>query len=385
MFGLLDLLLGLLGFVGLEVDWGRDREQEARGVRTARTVDEARDLLRRIAARLEFELEEVQSDLVRMRGSVDGQACEVEVHYARAQAQIRFQISVQLSPELSLPGPLEVTPPEQAPAGAWSLGDPRFDELFRVWGDEAVALLALSPSVREYLVGLGGAVEVAPKSLRFTATRAATFLPSLLETLGALCRMLLAAPAVEAAHLASRFDNEPLAPVRSRTLSALVQRFPTTAATLGVCRRATDDPSAKIRLKAALHLGPEGRGCLRALVTDQGVEAGLRLAAARRLDVGDDWVLEQIERQLAQVEEPALVAARLLGRLGRPRSLRPLTELSRDRRRSRILREAAQQSVARIEARHPEVDHGQLSLLDHEGGALSLEGEAGQVSLPEDE
>lgn len=373
------LLAGLLGLVGLRID-GRGAREGVRGVRTARTPKEARALLGLIGRRLELEVEPAPMQ-VRLTGPRDGAQLDVTVRFERVDERMHFHVTADVVAPAPLATPFVAAPPELAPAGAWSLGDPRFDKVFRIAGEEVPLVLALAPSVREYMLGVAGQLEVEGARLRFEATRAATFLPALLDNLTALVNLLGATPALAPDSLAARIGPEPIPQVRLRCLSALIRTFPADRRTIAACQQAVDDPLPTVRLKAAQHLGPAGLPTLRALAVDPDLEAGLRLAAARRLDVGDAWAVQALIRQLDADGERPLTAARLLGRLGGPPAVPALTAVSRDTRRDRRTREAAQQAVARIQDRHPAAARGHLSLVEDEVGGLSLPGGAGELSL----
>jgi HEAT repeat protein len=273
-------------------------------------------------------------------------------------------------------------------------------------------------------------VEV-PSGQRRNAT--ADALPGLVALAGKL-----APPEDVPARLAQNLRSEPHPGVRLANLHALLETYPRHRATREALRAALEDPSAEVRLCAALAL--EDRETLTVIAQDEGsydtqaaraIEAlGERLAVepvkeilshalrARRLATaraclvslgrkGAPAVIEPLRKVLAvekgelagvaaaalghsgqaAAEAPLLLAlngeagdarvavAEALARVGTAAAVMPLREAA-ERIRDGDFRRAARQAVAAIQARQSGASPGQLTL---------AAGEIGQVSLLQDE
>lgn len=369
------LLEAFLGALGLSLE----RRSLPPPPTVARTEAEARTRLDEIARRLGFALEH-HDRRSSLSGTVERCAVRVDVRYRVQEGQVRFHLKLVADAGVVLPAPLAFVPREAARAGAFTCGDPRFDEVFRTEGDDALALLVLTPAVREVLVGIGGHVEVADTELRFEARRAATFLERLVRQLVALRRLLETHGAQTPEALARRIHTEPIAELRARCLGALLQRHRGHETSTAACRRALADASPRVRLKAALHLGPEGQETLVTLAGDPLGEPGLRMAAARHLDPVPDDLLATLLAQLEETDAQVLTAARLLGRIGRPTALGPLARVAQSSKRSAKVRAAVGQAVGRLQERFPEAQGGQLSMVTEDAGTLSLPETSGALS-----
>jgi HEAT repeat protein len=114
------------------------------------------------------------------------------------------------------------------------------------------------------------------------------------------------------------------------------------------------------------------------------VERGdLAVSAAHALaETGETAALEPLLSALTRDRPPVqAAAAEALGRIGTARAILPLRELESDSRDD-VIRRAARQAVASIQARLPGASPGQLSLADADTGALSLaDDETGRLSL----
>jgi HEAT repeat protein len=270
-------------------------------------------------------------------------------------------------------------------------------------------------------------------------------LPRALPLMLAAARRLVR-PADLPAALARNAKADPQPGVRMHNLLTLLRDYPDGPATPAALRAACDDASDDVRVRAAMALGAEGqdtlldvatcgyaedgpmarsvvalgdrlsgpqlhtilshalrtrrldsgRACLSALGRRAGpedtaalarvlaVERGdLAVAAAQALaETGDAAALEPLLSALTR-DRPAVqaAAAESLGRVGTARAILPLKDLE-SRSRDDVIRRAARQAVASIQARLPGASPGQLSLADADTGALSLaEDETGRLSL----
>lgn len=321
--------------------------------------------------------------------------------------------------------------------GEIETGDGAFDRAAYVQGEQALARAVLGVEARRELAELfaGRLVVRAPDGregrLEVSALVAGDELrveiasdPGGAGPLGAALAAVvevarrLVAPKEVAERIAANCAAEPTAAVRLENLRTLLKEFPgagpTREATLGASRDA--DPA--VRLEAALSLGEEGIGLLRALATGGEVpeEAAARavVALGERLEASEALALlsgaldsgkpllaraalraaareEATEagealllRALAHEDETLRVAAaEALGRAASPRAVVPLRESASAHPFDAALRRAARQAIAAIQARVEGGAPGQLSLAGDEAGRLSLATEdvAGRLSL----
>jgi HEAT repeat protein len=270
-------------------------------------------------------------------------------------------------------------------------------------------------------------------------------LPRALPLMLAAARRLVR-PADLPAALARNARTDPQPGVRMHNLVSLLRDYPDGPATPPALRAACDDASDEVRVRAAIALGAEGQGTLvdvatcgyaedgpmaravaalgdrlsgpdlhtvlshalrtrrletgRACLSVLGRRAGpedtaalarvlavergdLAVAAAQALaETGETMAAEPLLSALTR-DRPAVqaAAAEALGRVGTARAILPLKELE-SRSRDDVIRRAARQAVASIQARLPGASPGQLSLADADTGALSLaEDETGRLSL----
>lgn len=381
----MDLLLALLAEVLEALGLGARPPPESSTVAVARTPAEARALLLRLGQRLGFEVTDGAAR-VSMRGVQDGLPIRVEVPFHVAEGQVRFHLHIVVESHAPLLAPWGIFPRDSAPGGSWPLGDPRLDEVLRVVGEDVVVATAVDPLVRDMVVGLSGSLEVRPDAVSFQATRAATFLERLVAQLVALTRRLAQTPSVTAAALLARFKGEPLPELRERCLAALLSRHPEAPESVEAARRGLKDPSAKVQLRAALHLGEEAQPTLRTLAGEPGLDAGLRLSAARALGNLEGELQARLEAQARHLDERiAVPALRLLGRFGPATTLALCTWLVQDSLRAPRIREVARQSAGRLQARFPAAGQGHLSLVapGPDEGGLSLADGPGALSPTE--
>jgi hypothetical protein len=225
----------------------------------------------------------------------------------------------------------------------------------------------------------------------------------------------LVAPGDVAARIAGNLRAEPEAGARLQGLLLLAREFPGHPATREALLAGREDPSPEVRLRAAMALGEEGAGTLRALLSGEDVDdavtaravaalgagltaelagATLRRALARPGRTGTAAACLDAIGALGRAEHEGLAvealgraeavvrasAARALGRVGTVASVAALHEAAEVR--GELPRSVARQAIAEIQARLSGAAPGQLSLSGGEAGALSLaEGEPGRLSI----
>jgi HEAT repeat protein len=328
-------------------------------------------------------------------------------------------------------------------------GDATFDDEFFVTGPVAAVRAVLDDGTRSILSALRVEVdlEVAQGVLRGRIRNEGRsddlhglLLSRTLPLLLAAARRLRRPEDVAAALIHNALaDRE--AGVRRENLLALASEYPEDPRTRETLRRALDDPSDTVRVRAAILLADEGRPTLFQIARSEDAEdaataraittlgehlsaddAGLVLRHAlrgRRLDSAAACLarlgrhagagaITHLARVLAvEKGDLAIAAARALGATGLAQAEAPLlSSLSRElpdlraaaaealgrvgsaaavlplkdleaRAKDEAVRRAARQAVAAIQARLPGASAGQLSLAPAEAGALSLAEEAG--------
>lgn len=306
--------------------------------------------------------------------------------------------------------------------GGWrdvAIGDPAFDAACFVVGPGHLALALLDSEARRLLVegfargpvveaGFAGpAISLVCGVLQIRVRNSGhdsrgRFEEILREGLG-LARRLTPPPDIPR-RLAENVACEPEPGVRDNLLATLAVDFPSHPATRPALRAAMEDPADFVRLHAALALGEEGHGTLRALVDDDGVAdpcsaraiAGLgagvsgedlRVMLARAL--GSDRpltavaCLEALGRRREAAAEPEmqdalrspgedvqLAAVAALGKAGTVGAVACLRDLEAHAQGD--LRVAARHAIEAIQVRISGAAAGQLSLAAAEGGTLSL-------------
>ncbi len=241
--------------------------------------------------------------------------------------------------------------------GDIQVGDPDFDRVALVNGDEATALAVLDGPARERLAGfLGEGGSMAEGALRYTSPgdpeRAADMV-LLARRLVTLAQQL-SGEAHRPTLLSLRVRSDDVGGVRARCLELLLAGEGERALKLDTAAACLDDPYPLVAALAAAHLGDEAR--LLALLEVE--QAPVRIAAARGLE--RCGTLGAVER-LLPVTEGVLTPA--------------------------VVKRAAREAIDAIQARHGTGERGAFSLSDapDPSGAVSLTaGQAGAVSLAEE-
>jgi hypothetical protein len=326
------------------------------------------------------------------------------------------------------------------------VGDKAFDKRFFLQGPAPLVTALLNDEVRGLLVRLSTEADlsIADGELRVnvSAQKVAPILRLLLDL-----RRQLAQPLDVPRCLAQNARQDPEPGVRLHNLLLLLREFPGEASTAEALRAAHKDASPEVRLRAAMELGPQGRGALLALAErladdvwsakavaalDQElpleraqvilarslrkrrlqtaracVELLGRYRAAAVADLAPVLTHEKGELAAAaawalgatgqaSAEPPLLLAlqreemdvkiaaADALAHVGTAAAVLPLRELAESSLFSPALHRAAREAVAEIQSRL-QGSPGELSLADAEAGQLSLaDAEAGQLSLATD-
>jgi HEAT repeat protein len=326
--------------------------------------------------------------------------------------------------------------------------DEHFDQRARVSGSEPVALAALNNVTRAAVLKLlqdGGAVHESRVTFPCpTLYKATVFLPWLVELAEQLSLRKVEIPQA----LADNAFNDPVPKVRARSFVALQQHFPDSAIARQVLDQALASESSELRLEAALVMREEGKELLSEMALAADISPTLRLRAVDRLtraswaqttipvleqllscevtavrraaifglgryrhrpavarllalDRSDSATAGSIAEALGRIGDPAAeptlvdllshddievatAAASALGWVGTPAAVEPLQEIA-GKRRHKDLRQAAGESIQRVQNRITGAEQGQLSLvqLNAAEGALSRAGDAagGEVSL----
>jgi HEAT repeat protein len=218
------------------------------------------------------------------------------------------------------------------------------------------------------------------------------------------------------ARLAGNARSDGQAGVRAQNLVALIRGFPDHPVTREALSAAREDHSDKVRLRAGLALGRDGRELLLEIArAEEGddvsasravaaLEADLSVADVqailghalrrRRLRTaesclawlgrrGKDEDVETLVKVLALKQgDLAVAAAKALGALGSASAVLPLREAAERHAGDEALKQAVRQAVAAIQSRLTGTP-GELSLAGDEAGQLTLSEDdgAGRLSL----
>jgi hypothetical protein len=343
---------------------------------------------------------------------------------------------------VAFPGPpgfagVRIRPEKYKPAGAREIeiGDERFDSTFFVEGPARLLTVLLDAETRRLLVDVSteGRLLIIDDELRMETSD--NCFANVLSVLLDLIRRFTEEVDI-AERLAGNARQDPVAEVRLRNLLFLTREFPGEPGTIETLRAACSDASPKVRLRAAMALGAEGRGVLAGLaesLEDDGCSAqavahlgrelpfervrALLATALRKRRIqtaraclealgrsGDAAAVDLLEKVLAiEKGELAVAAALALGTTGSPAAEPPLLlALQREKTDIRVaaasalgragsaaavlpLKEAAEssgshldlfratrQAIAEIQARLQGASPGQLSLAGAAAGQLSL-------------
>ena len=325
------------------------------------------------------------------------------------------------------------------------VGDERFDSAFYIEGPTRLLSVLLDAEARHVLANVNakGRLLIAGGEIRVETWE--FHYESVLSLLLQLTRRFMAEINI-AQRLAENARQDPVPGVRLRNLLVLIREFPAEPGTREILRAACADSSTRVRLRAAMELGPEGRevlfevaeslkddessaqavahlgrdlpfertrallavslrkphlqtarACLEAIGTSGdpaavdaltgvlGVESELAAAAALALGETGSPAAEPPLLQALQSARPDLqvAAATALGRVGSAAAVLPLKDAAESAPRDKDLHRAARQAIAEIQSRLQGALPGQLSLAGGEGGQLSL-AEGGQLSLASD-
>ena len=226
------------------------------------------------------------------------------------------------------------------------LGDPGFDAEMFVQGSAPLARAVLDAETRRLLVGLlrghvavsGGEVPArvsltggvlrADLQERAFAVRGER-LPEVLASLRTTARRLVA-PVDVARRIADNLRTEPEAGVRLQGLLMLLREFGDRPAAREALLAARDDPSAAVRLRAGMALGPDGRDVLLELATaessDDPCAAGAVAALGEHLPLeGAEAILGRALR--ARRTATAAACIRALGRGAGATAVRTLAKV----------------------------------------------------------
>jgi HEAT repeat protein len=313
-------------------------------------------------------------------------------------------------------------------SGLLETGDPEFDAVMEASGppDQVHALLNAETrkAIRELLVGSvrvgrlhmeGGELQMEVPTTGFAGAHPG--LPQAARAMAELSRHLVTPEPVRQ-RLAANARHDPVAGVRLKNLFAIVRLLPGDPFALAELRAATNDHEPEIRLRAAVKLGPDGLGVLRALAVDSAVEDGCSARAIEalgaRFSTGEAQALLDLacrdphrqarrpascraciavlardrrgeatllEALTLRNEDVAVAAALALGKLGSAAAVLPLKEAAEHH--GRALADAARRAVAEIQERLTG-SPGELSLAEGEAGHLSLSDDVeGRISLPD--
>jgi HEAT repeat protein len=347
-----------------------------------------------------------------------------------------------------LAGFTEVAIRPEKPVVKWTreieLGAPEFDDTFFVQGPAQLVSALLDAEARRLMLAMNnrsqrlrvqhGAIET-----EMMEAELVTFLPQLLDLGHRFART-----GDIRQKLAENARQDPEPGVRLNNLLLLVHELPEAPDSREALHHACLDPSPRVRLGAALELGPEARtlllelaeeteddgvsaqaiarlggelpaqrardllsaalerrqlktasACLTALAADGTAEVvavlaavldrergDLAAAAAQALGASGNPAAEPALIRALQREEDAVqvAAAQALSRVGTANAVPLLKEAAEHR--GADLRRATRQAIAEIQSRLPGASEGQLSLAETEAGQLSIaEAEGGRLSI----
>jgi HEAT repeat protein len=182
------------------------------------------------------------------------------------------------------------------------LGDPEFDRQFRVLGPQPLALALLDAETRRLLRNLAvHQIAVGRGALRLEVRLSHRRPSRTIEGRGrdavAVARRLL--PQADLApRLAENARKDPVPAVRLRNLLTVAREHPDHPATRPALKAASADRDPEVRLRAAVALGREGHGVLRAMIEAPATDDAHREPAIRSLgaDIPDDVLLRVLRR-----------------------------------------------------------------------------------------
>jgi hypothetical protein len=265
-------------------------------------------------------------------------------------------------------------------------GDPDFDGVARVSGDELRTRALLGQAVREALAGFVGPLSsLEGGGLWRTLPGAVTDPEELARELDAMiaaAQALAAATGDPAERLAHHLAADRCHGVRLRCMEAALRTLEGEPARAAL-RRGAADPHPEVAVSAALRLGRAGLPVLEAHLGAPELPSALRLQALQAIG-GDN---EAALIQLLSVGDPQLRrrAAVGLGQRGGLGEVGPLRAVCEEVLAPAALKREAREAIAAIQARcGGEAGALSLSDLSSDGaGALSLAREAGALSLPD--
>jgi hypothetical protein len=197
-------------------------------------------------------------------------------------------------------GPLWTTPELE-------VGDPEFDRVFRVLGPQALVLALLDAETRSLLRGLvhfqTGEIAVRRGVLHVDVQLSHRQHPKSVTERGraavAIARRIML-PVDVATRLADNARRDAVPAVRLSNLLAATREYPDHPATRAALKAASADRHPEVRLRAALALGREGHGVLRAMAEDHGASDTHRDSAIRGLgdDISEEVLLRVLRRSL---------------------------------------------------------------------------------------
>lgn len=324
---------------------------------------DAHPLFEQVARRLGFSRLE-EGPMTRLYGRRGRLEMRVEViRIPWPNGQVRFvQRMIVRAPRAFSPGKLHFEPRTRGSPPGVVTRDPAFDRDMVVLGEERAAIVLLSSSARATIVGNGGTWSIDGPSLEWRAQRAPNFLGSTIEQVLDLAEGFLEAVTDPLLALEQRVRYDPIPQVRRKALALVLTHHPSGPRQVEIARAALADRLPLLRLEAAAALGEEGYRTLLELLVHPATAWPIRLAAARKLPVGDPNLREALCQLLERPEVELRVAALdVLGRVGGSEALalvEPHTRGSTGR-----VRRAANEAYARVLARNAHLEAGQLSVV----------------------
>ncbi|GEM_PF-2592991 len=172
--------------------------------------------------------------------------------------------------------------------GAVRTGDKAFDKVWVVRGDAPMVRAALGPKVRETLLAFAAAreLEVTRGAVQMKVLGATTELARIQEVARQTASLAAALSVSEeqiVERLAANLAAEPSAKARKHCLSLLIAHHPDAPETKASIQQALSDPSAHVRVTAALEAGKEGIPALEEALADPDAPFQLRDQAAFQL------------------------------------------------------------------------------------------------------
>jgi hypothetical protein len=265
-------------------------------------------------------------------------------------------------------------------------GDADFDRRLLLIGPNSIVLAALDADTRRVLLHLAKRwnLRIADDQLQIETRRPVVSHRRLLRAVQDVTD--LARRAASRGPLMERLcDNalhDPIPEVRINNLEALARdkkRSPE------VLRAALSDPSEKVRLRAALWLGTEGRPVLLALATSAATSDECAAEAIRGLReaLSEAKALALLESALSRRRHPVVPAAlEALGLVGSVAAVPPLRAVIESHPLDFAMKRAADEAIARIQSRLEGAEAGQLAVAEGDAGQLTLaDSAAGRLSL----